>query len=143
MQVCKLHHEKTLFFSYFGSCHREVSLKLISGSKLSDLQLHFKGIFEDFGHTFLTCSKKNIRILKVGKVFRCVIFSQYFFINDKSCYQIIGAPGVNNIKNWLTMICMRVMWHHFYIGFVCQNCFANLVLVLMVLFWHFLIFWRV
>ena len=47
--------------TYFGSSSREVSWKLISGSKLSDLQLHFTGIFEDFGHIFLICSKKLLK----------------------------------------------------------------------------------
>ena len=136
MFVCKFASciMKKHFFSYFGSSRSEVSLKLISGSKLSDLQLYFKGIFEDFGHTFLTCSKEIIRILKVGKVFQCVTFYQYFFMNDKTCYQLIVAPCINNINNSLTMISMRVTWHDFYTGLVCQNCFAHSLLVSMVLF---------
>ena len=94
--------------SYFGSSRREVSLKLISGIKLSDLQLYFKDIFEDFRHIFSTYSKKVIRVLKAGNVFRCVTFYQYFFMNDKSYYQLIVAPRINNINNSLTMITMRV-----------------------------------
>ena len=103
------------------------------GSTLSDLQLYFTGVSEDVGHIFLTCSKKIIRILKIGNFFRCVTFYQYFFINDISCYQLIVETHITNIKNSLTMI-MGVMWHHFYIGLVCQNCFAHSLLVLMVLF---------
>ena len=94
--------------SYFGSSRRQVSLKLISGSKLPDLQLYFKYIFEDFRHIYSTYSKKVTRVLKVGKVFRCVTFYQYFFMNDKSYYQLIVAPRINNINNSLTMITMRV-----------------------------------
>ena len=75
-----------------------------------------------------------MKILKVGKIFQCVTLYQYFFINDKSCYQLIMATHITNINNSLTMISMRVMWHHIYIGWVCQNCFAHSVLVLMALF---------
>ena len=39
----------------------------------------FTNVSEDFGHIFLTCSNKFIKILKVGKIFRCVTFYQYFF----------------------------------------------------------------
>ena len=31
---------------------------------------NFTGVFEDFGHIFLTCSEKITEILKVGKIFR-------------------------------------------------------------------------
>ena len=41
---------------------------------------------------------------------------------------------ITNINNSLTMITMRVTWHQFYIGLVCQNCFAHSLLVLMTLF---------
>ena len=44
------------------------------------------------------------------------------------------ATHITNINNSLTMISMRVMWHQFYIGLVCQNCFAHSLLVLMTLF---------
>ena len=64
---------------YFGSCLREMSWKLMPRSKLSDLQLYLTGVFEDIGHIFLTCPKKIIKILKIGKIFRCVTFYQYFF----------------------------------------------------------------
>ena len=38
------------------------------------------------GHIFLTCFKKFLKILKVGKIFQCVTsFYQYFFVRDKSC----------------------------------------------------------
>ena len=37
----------------------------------SGLQLYFRGVFEDFGHILLTCSKKFINILELGKIFRC------------------------------------------------------------------------
>ena len=50
----------------------------MSGSKLSDQQLYFAGVFEDFGHIFLTCSKKIIKIWKVGKIFGCVTFYKLF-----------------------------------------------------------------
>ena len=40
---------------------------------------------------------------------------------------------VTNISNLLIMISMRDMWHHFYTGLVCQNCFAYSVLVLIAL----------
>ena len=40
---------------------------------------------------------------------------------------------LNNIYNSLTMISKSAMWHHFYIGLVCQNCFAHSVLVLIAL----------
>ena len=113
---------------------REVSWKLMSGSKLSDLQLNFTGVFEGLGHIFLICFKKIMKILKIRKIFRCVTFYQYLFVNDKSCYQLVVATRITNITNSLAMISMRVMWHHFYIGLVCQNCFAHSVLVLMELF---------
>ena len=32
----------------------------------------FTGVFEDFGHIFLTCFEKITEILKVGKIFWCV-----------------------------------------------------------------------
>ena len=79
------------------------------GRKLSDLQFYFTGAFEDFGHIFLTCSKKIIKIVKVGKIFQCVTFYQYFLINDKSCYQLVMATRMSNINNSSTMISMRVM----------------------------------
>ena len=41
---------------------------------------------------------------------------------------------ITNINNSLTMITMRVTWHQFYIGLVCQNCFAHSLLILMTLF---------
>ena len=44
------------------------------------------------------------------------------------------ATHITNINNSLTMISMRVMWHQFYIGLVCQNFFAHSLLVLMTLF---------
>ena len=37
----------------------------------SGLQLYFRGVFEDFGHILLTCSKKFINILELGNIFRC------------------------------------------------------------------------
>ena len=40
---------------------------------------------------------------------------------------------VTNISNSLTMISMRVMWHHIYVRLVCQNCSAHSVLVLIAL----------
>ena len=120
--------------TYFGSSCREVSWQLMSGCKLSDQQLYFARAFDDFGHIFLTCSKKIIKIAKVGKIFQCVTFYQYFLINDKSCYQLVMATRMSNINNSSTMISMRVMWHHFYIGLACQNCFAYPVLVLVVRF---------
>ena len=43
------------------------------------------------------------------------------------------ATRITNINNSLTMVRMRVMWHHFYIGLACQNWFAHSVLVLMAL----------
>ena len=113
---------------------REVSWKLMSGSKLSDLQLYFAGVFEGLGHIFLICFKKIIKILKIRKIFRCVTFYEYLFVNDKSCYQLVVATRITNITNSLTMISMRVMWYHFYIGLVCQKCFAHSVLVLIELF---------
>ena len=105
--------------TYFGSSCREVSWELMLGRKLSDLQFYFTGAFEDFGHIFLTCSKKIIKIVKVGKIFQCVTFYQYFLINDKSCYQLIVATCMTSINNSSTVISMRVMWHHFYIGLAC------------------------
>ena len=112
---------------------KEVSWKLMSGSKLSDLQLYFAGVFEGLGHIFLICFKKIIKILKIRKIFRRVTFYEYLFVNDKSCYQLVVATRITNITNSLTMISMRFKWYHFYIGLVCQNCFAHSVLVLMAL----------
>ena len=43
--------------------------------------------------------------------------------------KLIVAARITNINNSLTMTSMRVMWHQFYIGFVCQNCFALSVLI--------------
>ena len=40
------------------------------------------------------------------------------------------ATRMANIKNSLTLTRMTAMWHHFYIGLVCQNCFAHSVMVL-------------
>ena len=102
----------------------------MSGSKPSDLQLYFTGVYEDFVHIFLTCSKTFIKILKVGKIFWCVTsFHQYFFVTIK----LIAVTSITNIKNSSTIISMRAMWQHFYIGLACQNCFAHSVLVLMAL----------
>ena len=57
------------------------------GSNLSRLQLYFTGVFEDFGHIFLTCSKKFTKVLTVGMIFRCVIsFYQHSFVSEKICY---------------------------------------------------------
>ena len=55
-------------------------LEAYVGSKLSGLQLYFTGVFENFCHFFLTSSKKFIKILKVGKIFRWVTFYQHFFV---------------------------------------------------------------
>ena len=44
----------------------------MSGSKLTGLQFYFTGFFDDFGHIFLACFKRLIKILKEGKIFRCV-----------------------------------------------------------------------
>ena len=50
---------------------------------------------------------------------------------------IIFKKAWNNsltmINNSLTMISIRVRWHHVCLGMVCQNCVAHFVLVLMVL----------
>ena len=54
-------------------------------------------------------------------------------MNGKSCYQVIVTTCITNINNSLTVISMRVMWHLFYIGLVCQKCFAYSVLVLIAL----------
>ena len=43
-----------------------------SRSKLSGKQLYFTSVFDDIGNIFQTCSKKFTKILKVGKVFRCL-----------------------------------------------------------------------
>ena len=63
---------------------------LILGAALEicgGLQLYFTGVYEDFGHFFLNCSKNFLKIVKVGKIFRCVTsLYQYFFVSDKSCY---------------------------------------------------------
>ena len=40
------------------------------------------------------------------------------------------ATRMTNINNSLTIIRMTAMWHDFYIGLVCQNCFAHSVMVL-------------
>ena len=65
--------------------------------KLSCLQLYLTGVFENFRHILLTCSRKFIKILKVGKIFRCVTsFHQYFFVSHKlllcSIRNIIKTP---------------------------------------------------
>ena len=69
----------------------------MSGSKLWGMQLYFTDVFEDFGNIFLTCFKKFSKILKVRKIFRCVIsFYQYFFVNDKSCYHETNSGNSYN-----------------------------------------------
>ena len=50
----------------------EAAVERCSGSKLSGKQLYFTSVFEDIGNIFKTCSKKFTKILKVGKVFRCL-----------------------------------------------------------------------
>ena len=58
------------------------------GNKMSNFQLYFTGVFKDIGSIFPTCSKMFTKILKGGKIFRCVTsFYQYFFASDKICYQ--------------------------------------------------------
>ena len=118
-----------------GAAVERFSGSFLFGSKLSDLQLYFTGVFEDFGHIFLIRSKKSIKILKVGKIFRCVTsLYQYFFIYDKIYYmKLIVATHIVNISSSLAIISIRAMWCHFYIGLVCQNCFAHSVLVLITL----------
>ena len=79
--------------------------KHMSGSKLSGLQLYFTGVFEDFGHIFLTRSKKFPKILKVGKIFRCVTsFYQYFFVRGKNYEVYHKTNSGNSYNNSLTMI---------------------------------------
>ena len=46
---------------------------------------------------------------------------------------LIVVARITNINNSLTIISMRIMSDHFYIGLVCQNCFAHSVLALMAL----------
>ena len=68
-----------------------------SGSKLPGLQLYFMDVFDDSGHIFPTCSKESIKILKVGKNFRCVIsFCQYFLVTDKICYNKNNSGNSHN-----------------------------------------------
>ena len=43
-----------------------------SGSTLSGPPISFTGVFEDFRHIFLACSKNSTKILKLGKIIRCV-----------------------------------------------------------------------
>ena len=81
------------------------ALERCSGSELTGLQLYFTGVFEDFGHIFPTCSKIFTKILKVGKIFRCVTSPyQHFFVSGKICYY---KTSTSNINNSLTMISMR------------------------------------
>ena len=76
----------------------------MSGSKLSDQQLYFAGVFEDFSHIFLTCSKKIIKILKVGKIFRCVTFYKLFaenFSKNSNLYDSCSSlPVFPSRTNW-------------------------------------------
>ena len=53
------------------------AMEKCSGIKLPGLQLNKKwapltSVFEDFGHIFSTCYKKFNKILKAGKILRCV-----------------------------------------------------------------------
>ena len=83
--------------TYFGSSHGGAFWKHISESKLSGLQLYFAGVFEDFGQIFLTCCKRFIKSLKVGKIFRCVTsFYQHFFVSDISCYHKTNSGNSYN-----------------------------------------------
>ena len=103
MPICRICILKA---ANFGSSHREVFWKHMSGSKLSGLQVFSKGICKDFGHIFLICSKTFIKILKVGKIFQFVIsFYQYFFVNDKRCYYKTSS-GNSYINISLTVISM-------------------------------------
>ena len=88
---------KEQILNFIRSSHRKVFWKHMSQSKLLGLQLYFTGIFEDFGHIFLICSKKSIKILKVRKIFRYVTpFYQYFFVSDKICYHKTNSGNLYN-----------------------------------------------
>ena len=63
---------------------------------------------------------------------------KHHFINTFLCVtkfatiKLVVTTHATNISN-STLISMRAMWHYFYIGLACQNCFAHLVLVLLAL----------
>ena len=72
------------------------AVERFSGSKLSGLQLYIKGA-EDFGHIFMTYSKKITKTLKVVRLFRCVTsLYQYIFVSDKICYHKANSGNSYN-----------------------------------------------
>ena len=72
----------------------------------------------------LACFKKFTKILKVGKVV-VILRKKYLklvhiFWCVTLCYhKLILETPITNINNFLTMIGMRALWHHFYIELIC------------------------
>ena len=77
---------KRRFFLIFTMKLSSAVLSFLNAySALNFVQRYFTGVFEDFDTIFLACSQKCLKILKVGKIFRCVTsFYQYFFVSDYS-----------------------------------------------------------
>ena len=93
------------------------AIERCSGSRLSSLRLDFTAVFEDFGHIFPPCSNKFTKMLKGGKIFRCVTsFYQHFFVSDKICCQRANSGNsYNYIKNslrWLIVGLKLVQLEH-------------------------------
>ena len=82
------------------------AVELCSGSELSDQQLYFTGVFEDFGHIFRPVLKDVLNFKSRKYLLMCNIF----LCGSKfATTKLIAATRITNINNTLTMISMGAM----------------------------------